>query len=189
MAAPRPRKLKKPETRRKQPAGQREAARAPSEAPRQPARGWPGQQALLALAARVPFLARRRPQFSREDVLAARPFRNPLIAWELRRPEGGPEELPAEAVLRIPRRQDRIGRMLNRFFEGPGHREVVLDEVGTDVWNMCDGDASVEAIIRGLSNKYKLERREVEVSLTTYLQTLAKRGFIGLRVGGDEKAE
>ena len=148
--------------------------------PKKLRRSWPVWDRLVA---RVPFLAERfGPKFSRADVLNARPFRNPLIEWELRKPEGEEDAAGPEVVLHVPRRQDRLGKLLNRFFEGPSHRDVVLDELGTDVWQLCDGEASVEAIIRALAKKHKLERREVELSLTMYLRTLAKRGFIGLHV-------
>lgn len=141
---------------------------------------------LNVLAGRLPFLAQRRAaRFSRGDVLSAKPFRNPAIEWEVREPEakvGADAEPVPEVVLSVPRRQDRFGKMLNRFFEGPDKRQVVLDELGTDVWQMCDGETSVEALILALSKKHKLERREVELSLTMYLRTLAKRGFIGLHI-------
>lgn len=141
---------------------------------------------LSALVGRLPPVAQRRAaRFSRGDVLAAKPFRNPAIEWEVREPPAKAnvdlEPVP-EVVLSVPRRQDRLGKMLNRFFEGPDRREVVLDELGTDVWQMCDGETSVEALILALAKKHKLERREVELSLTMYLRTLAKRGFIGLHV-------
>jgi hypothetical protein len=137
------------------------------------------------LLERLPWVARRQAaRFSRRDVLSAVPFRNPLIEWELREPADGAGGAP-EMVLRVPRRQDGWRRLLNRLFEGPPYRQVVLDELGTDVWRMCDGETSVEALIRSLANRHKLERREVELSLTIYLQTLAKRGFIGLRLEGD----
>jgi len=137
---------------------------------------------LTRLLEKVPFLGRRKPQFSRAEALGAVPFRNELIEWELRAEDGGADAEEPLVVLRIPRRQDRWGRLLNRFFEGPTHRQVVLDELGTDVWTMCDGETTVDGLIHALARKHKLERREVEVSLTTYLQTLARRGFIGLRV-------
>jgi hypothetical protein len=140
---------------------------------------------LEGLLLRIPPLARRRAaRFSRAEVLGAVPFRNPLIEWEVR--EAGSPGVE-EAVLQVPRRQDRVGRLLNRFFEGPAFRQVVLDELGTDVWRMCDGQASVEALICTMAKKHRLERREVEVSLTMYLRTLARRGFIGLRPAGVEQ--
>lgn len=163
--------------------------RPPATAATQPStrsRSWlpPWLEPLLL---RIPYFARRRaPQISRAAALAAIPFRNELIEWETREPSatasGEADEEPAVVVLRIPRRQDRWGRVLNRFFEGPTHKEVILDELGTDVWQLCDGLASVDDVVRALVKKHKLERREVELSLTTYLQTLAKRGFIGLRM-------
>lgn len=138
---------------------------------------------LDALVGQIPFVARRRAaRYSRKDVLAAVPFRNELIEWELRPQEPETGEPPV-VVLRVPRRQDRWGRLLNRMFEGPSHRQVILDELGTDVWQMCDGATTVDALIRLLAKKHKLERREVELSLTMYLKTLAQRGFIGLRPG------
>jgi len=141
---------------------------------------------LEALLARVPFLARRRAvQLSRREILAGVPFRNPLIEWEVRAVENPGGEATDEVVLRVPRRQDPFFRLLNRLFEGPSHKQVILDELGSDVWRMCDGRTSMETLIQALASRHKLERREVEVSLTTYLKTLARRGFIGLRIEGE----
>jgi len=36
----------------------------------------------------------------------------------------------------------------------------------------------VETIVQRLAQQYKLERREVELSLFAFLNTLARRGFI-----------
>src|SRR5205823_10868603 len=83
-------------------------------------------------------------------------------------------------ALRIPQRQDRWVRFLNRIAAAPEHKQVVLDEIGSDVWRMCDGATPVEAIVRALMKKYKLSRREVELSLSLYLKQLAKRGYLGL---------
>jgi hypothetical protein len=38
----------------------------------------------------------------------------------------------------------------------------------------------VDGIVRQLAKKYRLNRREVELSLAKYLQQLARRGLIGL---------
>jgi hypothetical protein len=137
---------------------------------------------------RLPWVARRRAVAGvrRSDVLAAVPFRNERIEWELREPDA-PGESPV-AVLRIPRRQDRLARLLDRVFEAPTHKQVLLDELGTEVWCGCDGEHSVDGLIRSLARKHRLERREVEVSLTAYLRTLAGRGYIGLRLQGRDTA-
>ena len=180
MSGTKVRKQKRQRVRGAPPApAAREVAREP--APRRVGLALPPK--VNALLNRIPFFARRRAmQFDRRDVLSARPFRNELIEWEVREPDQDARESVPAVVLRVPRRGDRWGQMLNRFFEGPSHRQVILDELGTDVWQMCDGQTSIEALIRALAKKHKLERREVELSLTLYLKTLAKRGFIGLHV-------
>ena len=187
MSTQKSRRGKRPQPRR--PAATPQTALAQT-APAAPRRRLPDLNSLLdrfpaldSLLMRIPSVARRRAgRITRKDILAAVPFRNPLIDWEIREAGAASREGP-EVLLRVPRRQDRWGKILNRLFEGPPYRQVVLDELGTDVWQMCDGETSVEALIRALAKKHKLERREVEISLTMYLRTLARRGFIGLRVG------
>lgn len=115
------------------------------------------------------------PKISRQEILSAVPVRNSLVEWEVNDHE--------EVVLKVPRRQDRVGRILHRLFVAPPFKQVVLDEVGSDVWHLCTGENSVDAMVKTLAKKYKLSRREVELSLANYLRTLAQRGLIGLRRG------
>ncbi len=65
------------------------------------------------------------------------------------------------------------------WFRMPETRAVELDELGSFVWGMCDGENTVDKIIKSVSARYKLNRREVEMSVATYLQMLADRNFIG----------
>lgn len=145
---------------------------------------WALPRRLDDLLQRIPWYAKRRPRHTRAQVLGAIPFRNPLIEWES---DSGDEEEPEDGVysviLRVPRRQDRIGKVLNRLVEGPDHKRVELDELGSEVWLLCDGERNVDGLIRELSRRHKLTRHEVESSLTAFLRTLTKRGFIGLRLG------
>jgi len=113
-----------------------------------------------------------RPKITRQEILSAVPVRNTLVEWETNDHD--------EVVLKVPRRQDRVGRILHRVFVAPPFKQVVLDEVGSDVWHLCTGENSVDAIVKTLAKKYKLSRREVELSLANYLRTLAQRGLIGL---------
>ncbi len=112
------------------------------------------------------------PKITRQEILAAVPIRNSLIEWEINAQD--------EVVLKIPRRPDRVGRILHRVFVAPSFKQVVLDEVGSDVWQLCTGENNVDTIVKTLAKKYKLGRREVELSLANYLRTLAQRGYIGL---------
>lgn len=118
------------------------------------------------------FRRQRRPRLTKGEVLGVHPVRNALVSWD--KNERG------EVVLRVPRRQDRVGKLLGRLFAAPEYRQVVLDEVGSEVWQLCTGANSVEKIVRALSLKYHLSRREVELSLSRYLHQLARRGLVGL---------
>lgn len=117
----------------------------------------------------LPFL-RIAPPVDRGLVLTLRPVRNPAIVWET-----GSE---GEALLQIPRRADRVGKLIGFWFPMPETRAVQLDEVGTFVWGLCDGSHTIEGIVRETGRHYMMNRREVEVSVTAYLQTLLERRFI-----------
>src|ERR1043166_4890180 len=121
------------------------------------------------------------PKITRHEILAAVPVRNSFVEWELNDHE--------EVVLKVPRREDRVGRILHRLFAAPPHKQVVLDEVGSDVWHLCTGENDVDAIVKALAKKYKLSRREVELSLSNYLRTLAQRGLIGLAKRAEENCQ
>jgi hypothetical protein len=111
---------------------------------------------------------------TREQALEARPVRNPSLKWRLNEEDG------VEII--VPRRSDRLGRVLGYVFYVPTSRPVVLDEVGSRVWHLCDGERTVAEIVQMMCDEYKLGKREVEVSLTEYLRTLGKRGMIGFLV-------
>ncbi len=111
---------------------------------------------------------------TREQAFEARPVRNPALKWRVN------DEDFIEVI--VPRRKDLFGRAMGFLFFVPESRPITLDEVGTRVWNLCDGEHTVQDIVKALSSDYKLQRREVEVSLTEYLRTLGKKGMIGFLV-------
>ena len=126
---------------------------------------------------------RRAGHPPRAQVMGARPVRNPLVDWERYLPPHADEDnLPPEVVLlKVPRRADKWGNLVARFFKLPTHRKIELDEMGSDVWEMCDGAATVEALTRAVCAKYHLNRRQGEASVTAYLRMLAERRLVALR--------
>ena len=120
---------------------------------------------------------RKKPHLTKDQVYASRPVRNPNLRWE--RDEAG------LVVLSIPRRADGLGKILTIVFVVPKSRSVQLDEVGSFVWQLCDGVNSIREMIRKLGSEYKLNRKEADVSLTTYLRDLAKRGIVGFEMDRD----
>lgn len=111
------------------------------------------------------------PSLTREQALAARPFRNPTLEWTER------EDGDVEVIL--PRRRDLTGRALGWFMMIPEKRAVTLDLVGGFVWKNCDGTRSVTELVDLMAEEFKVGRREIEASLTQYLKTLGSRGMIG----------
>lgn len=120
-----------------------------------------------------------KPKYSRAEVLAARPHRNPAIEWSREVLRDGE---PAVALLMIPRRRDRWGNVAAKLFRLPDGRKLELDEIGSDVWEMCDGTYTVDAVTKAGCAKYRLNRRQGETSVTAYLRMLAERRLVALRV-------
>ena len=119
-------------------------------------------------------LFRREKSLSREESLASVPMHNEAIGVE--RSDAG------EVRLLIPRRESWWVNTLSRFFYVPKNRRITLDEIGSYVWDHCDGKRNVGQIIQALSKRYRLHRKEAEVSVVAYLRTLARKRLIGIAV-------
>lgn len=127
----------------------------------------------------IPF-ARRKPRIDRKEALAIVPLRNPVVDWE---------RTGSEITLTIPVRNDGLAKVVRKLVRNlPESRKVALDEVGSSVWELCDGHRSISEVISSISKDYKLTRREAEASVTMFLQTLAKKGLIGLMSAGGKKS-
>ena len=76
-------------------------------------------------------------------MMDSRPARNDLLEWE--KTETG------EAQIKVVRQETWKTRLLSKVFYIPETRTITLDEVGTEVWQMCDGHTSVATMIDRLS--------------------------------------
>jgi hypothetical protein len=124
---------------------------------------------------------RRKPSLSREQSLASVPLRNTAVDEE--------ETDEGFARLVAPRRQSWWVRVMAKVFYVPESHRVTLDEIGTFVWRQCDGKHNVRDIIQALCKRYKLHRKEAEVSVVAYLRQLMKRGLLGIAVLSDDDKE
>lgn len=111
-------------------------------------------------------------------MLSSRPARNEALAWE--------KNDDGEVQITVTRQETWKVRLLSKVFYVPRKRKITLDEVGTEVWQMCNGRTSVSQMIEGLSGKYQLNRKEAEVSLLAYLKSLAQKRFVGFVIEGEE---
>lgn len=121
----------------------------------------------------LPFLKIGPPQPDRKAVMTLRPCQNTVINWE-KRSDGS-------VLLHVPVKEfgGKLGTAMQKLLKPPKERIVELDEVGGFVWELCDGHHTIEAIVQKTVKQFKLNRREAEVSVTMFLQTLHERNFIG----------
>ncbi len=59
-------------------------------------------------------------------------------------------------------------------------RTLELDIMGSTVWDWLDGKNTVHELAARLADHYGLHEREAEVSMSTFLRELGRRGIIGL---------
>jgi hypothetical protein len=119
-------------------------------------------------------LFRRERGLSREETLSSRPVRNELASW--RRNDRG------EIVIRIPLRKSGVVRRAVALFGLPDHREIVLDRVGSEVWEMFDGRRRARDVVLAFAERQRVGRREAQVSVIAFLEMLTRRGLVGLAV-------
>ncbi len=61
-------------------------------------------------------------------------------------------------------------------------KEYELEPIGAFVWNRISGKVSATSLVSALQREFKLSRIEAETSLAAFLQMLASRGLISLKV-------
>lgn len=60
-------------------------------------------------------------------------------------------------------------------------KKLQLDEMGSTVWKCINGKDSTLTIISHFANHYGITLHEAEISVTTFLVELGKRGLIAMR--------
>ena len=75
----------------------------------------------------------------------------------------------------------RILRMLS-IIPPPKFKRIILDKMGSRVWLMCDGKHSIDDIVRALVRETGLSRRNIELAVYNYINTLLIKGLIELRI-------
>jgi hypothetical protein len=63
----------------------------------------------------------------------------------------------------------------------PRTAKLQLDQLGSDVWAMLDGQTPLRRIAEAFAADQRLERKEAEVAVTQFIRELGRRGLIGLR--------
>ena len=114
---------------------------------------------------------RKKPTITNAQALAARPVRL-VDATVTAKPDGG-------GTLTVPLAPPRRMKWLFKLPAG-ATKAFELDAVGVFVWQTLDGKTSVEQVIKKLAERYKLNLREAQVPTLQFLQTLIKKGLVGV---------
>lgn len=123
---------------------------------------------------------RSTPHLGRQESLSAKPVLNRLVKVE--RGEDG------KVMLQIPRRDSGMVRAVSRMFHIAPYKRVALDELGTFVIELCDGNHTVQDVVDKFAERFKLNPREAELSMSGFLRNLARRSIIGLVIEGGKGA-
>jgi hypothetical protein len=111
---------------------------------------------------------------TRTEALASIPLRSPSATWEIL--EDG--DILIEYPLSI---KPFFLQLFSRFNKGQEQRptkKLQLDAMGSKVWQMFDGKKEVKTIIREVAEETGLSLQEAEISVTTFLRQLGRRGLI-----------
>jgi len=137
----------------------------------------------------------KAPTLRRSDFLRLKPVRSPMVKWEKNEKGEIKIIIPLKKIKEIrekvesgKRRKRKKPGLFSKLFPEPKEKRIQLDEIGSVVWELCDGNRTVKDIIDYLYEKYKLLPRESEISLNTYLNNLVKRGLMGFILPEDLKS-
>jgi hypothetical protein len=109
----------------------------------------------------------------RRRSLAGIPVVNPGVAVE---------DLEAGRCVLVVRQRLKRDGLLRRFKPTERQRRVKLDELGCFVFKRIDGERPVIEIVDAFVARFKVNRREAELSVVDFLKSLTRRNIISIAV-------
>ena len=74
-----------------------------------------------------------------------------------------------------------LAKRLGRPAEVVQTKKLQLDIMGTSVWDLVDGNRSVARIVEIFAATHRLNNKEAEISVSSFIRELGQRGLLGLR--------
>ncbi len=108
----------------------------------------------------------------RQDMLRAIPVQNPRVE----------RTVLADGRL-ILRGQTRLNGWQRLMGGRSALRQFEIDTLGDWVWRHCQGDLTVEELVRGFGLEHAVNLREAEIAVVSFLNMLAKRNVVAFVVG------
>jgi len=69
---------------------------------------------------------------------------------------------------------------LSWFIRPRLQRTIVLDGLGAEVWDLCDGKRTVEDVTDDFARRHRLTFHEARLAVTEYLKRLVQRGALAI---------
>lgn len=111
-------------------------------------------------------------------LLSCKPIRNEEVKWV---------EEEGKIVLIYPKNFTRFERFLHRYIGGPENIRRPLDEKGTLIWKMCDGEHNVHEICQETYKEFKEDIEPVLRRVWGFLEKLHNLNLITFDVLEKEK--
>lgn len=83
-------------------------------------------------------------------------------------------------VLEYPKNFTRFERFLHRYLGGPTTIKRPLDDVGTAIWVLCDGEHSMAEIIYIIAERFKEKVEPADKVVNSFMEVLLKLNLIRL---------
>jgi len=120
---------------------------------------------------------KREAQISRAAALKCRPAKS-LHITESRLESG---EVLLEYPLTVRPWLAAVAKRLGKSGDVIQIKKLQLDAMGTAVWDLVDGHRSVNRIVQIFAQTHRLDNKEAEVSVTSFIRELGQRGLLGLQ--------
>jgi hypothetical protein len=118
------------------------------------------------------------PDLDRRTVLAGIPLLNPGV-----RCMNNDAASTMTVVVTVKRRKDFLGKFQPREWE----RKIELDELGAFIVGLIDGERSVVEMIDAFVARFKINRREAELSTMAFLKSLSERNVISVAIAAEAR--
>ncbi|WP_102401622.1 PqqD family protein [Haloimpatiens massiliensis] len=106
-----------------------------------------------------------------KNVLLMIPQRKVNIEWEKN----------GEIITLIIKREKYIDKIMHKIFKTPKVIRIELDQIGTFVWENCDGIKNINDISKQMKSHFGQKIEPVLERLITYIRTLKNNNFIELQ--------
>jgi hypothetical protein len=114
---------------------------------------------------------------TRTESLACIPEKSSAVEWSQQ--DNG--EITIEYPLHLKPFFISLSKRFNKGVEQKLSKKLQLDAIGSRVWLLIDGTTDVKTIIKKMAPSTGLSLQEAEISVTTFLRELGRRGLILLK--------